>query len=209
MRSWLLRFSLGLFTILLWVHFSAAANLESAQRAYKEKDYATAFKEFSVLAKQGSPEAQLFLGKMYLMGQGVLKDSDEAIKWFRASAVQGNADAQFFMGSIYFLPHKDIAQGLMWLQLSAKQGSQDAQLLLGQAYLQNLKELPHDPVQADMWLRLAAENNLPFYKLQLQGAEASMSAADIAKGKALAEAWKPQRGLRPDEKLQVDGKLGP
>jgi TPR repeat protein len=200
MRSWLQRFSLCAFTILLGAQFSAAADLESAERAYKQKDYATAFKEFSVLAKLGNAEAQFFLGKMSLMGQGVLKDPDEAIKWFKASGEQGSADAQFFLGSIYFLPHKDIAQGLMWLRLSAEQGNQDAQLLLGQAYLQDLKELPRDPVQAEMWLRLAAENNLPFYKLQLQGAEGQMSPAEIAKGKELAEAWKPKHGLRPDEK---------
>ena len=200
MRSWLQRFSLCAFTILLCAQFSAAADLGAAKHAYQQKDYATAFREFTPLAEQGNEDAQFFLGKMYLMGQGVLKDPDQAIKCFKASAAQGNADAQFFLGSIYLLPHKDIAQGLMWLRLSAEQGNQDAQLLLGQTYLQNLKELPRDPVQADMWLRLAAENNLPFYKLQLQGAEGQMSPAEIAKGKALAEAWKPKHGLRPNEK---------
>jgi TPR repeat protein len=200
MRLWLQRFSLCAFTILLCAAFSAGADLASGKSAYQQKDYATAFKEFTVLAKQGNAEAQLFLGKMYFMGQGVLKDPDEAIKWLKASGEQGNADAQFFLGSFYLLPHKDIAEGLMWLRLSAERGNQDAQLLLGQAYLQNLKELPRDPVQADMWLRLAAENNLPFYKLQLEGAESQMSPTEITKGKVLAEAWKPKRELRPKEK---------
>jgi len=190
------------------------AGLKSAERAYNQaeqarkggnnatalKRYATALKEFTPLAKQGNAEAQLYLGKMYLLGQGVLKDPDEAIKWLKASGEQGNADAQFFLGSSYLLPHKDIAQGLMWMRLSAEQGNQDAQLLLGQAYLQDLKELRPDPVQADMWLRLAARNNLPFYKAQLQGAERQMNAAQIARGKALADAWKPKHGLRPSAK---------
>jgi len=205
MRSWLQLFSVCAFTILLCSRLSAAADLEAAKRAYQQKDYATAFKEFTVSAKQGNAEAQLYLGKMYFMGQGVLKDPDEAIKWLKVSGQQGNADAQFFLGSIYLLPHKDIAQGLMWLRLSAEQGNQDAQLLLGQAYLQNLKELPGDPVQGDMWLRLAAENNLPFYKLQLQGAEGQMSPTEIAKGKALAEVWKRKHGLRPDQKPEASG----
>ena len=68
------------------------------------------------------------------------------------------------------------------MRLSAEQGNQDAQLLLGQTYLQGLKELPPDRAQADMWLRLAAKDNLPFSNLQLQGAERQISPADVEKG---------------------------
>ena len=191
------------------------ASLKSAEQVYNVADqahkggdessalrgYAVALKEFMPLAKQGDPEAELYLGKMYYLGQGVLKEPDEAIKWFEASAEQGNAEAQFFLGTIYYLPHKDIAQGLKWLRLSAEQGNQDAQLLLGQAYLQDFKDLPFDPVQADMWLRLAARNNLPFYTGQLQAAEKGMNAYQIAKGRMLAKAWKPKAGLRPTADL--------
>ena len=70
---------------------------------------------------------------------------------------QGNADAQFFMGSYYLLPHRDIAEGIKWLRLSAEQGNKDAQWLLGKAYNAGDKELPRDPIQAEMWLRLAAK----------------------------------------------------
>ena len=136
---------------------------------------------------------------MYLMGQGVLKDPDQAIKWLKASAAQGNADAQFFLGSFYLLPRRDIAQGVKWLRLSAEQGQQDAQYLLGKVYLQGGKELPPDPVQAEMWLRLAAKQNLEFYQNELLGAEKQMTADQIANGKALAEAWKPKPGLKPDD----------
>src|SRR5260370_2462702 len=116
MHFWLRRFLLGALTILLCSLLSAAADLESAKRAYQQSDYAAAFKEFTPLAEQGNADAQLFLGKMYMMGQGVLRDPDQAIKWLKASAVQGNADAQFFVGSYYLLPHRDIAEGMKWLQ---------------------------------------------------------------------------------------------
>lgn len=200
MGLWLRRGGLCAFAMLLCAQLCAAADLKSAESAYKNKDYTTALKAFAPAAKQGDAEAQFYLGKMYLMGQGVATNRDEAIKLFKASADQGNADSQFFLGTIYLLPHKDIPQGLMWMRLSADQGNQDAQLLLGQAYMQNLKELPTDPVQADMWLRLAAKDNLPFYDLQLQTAERQMNAAQIAKGEALAAAWKAKHGLRPDAK---------
>jgi TPR repeat protein len=199
MRLWLQRASFCAFALLLFAHPAVAANLKSAEHAYKKKDYATAMKEFTPAAKKGNAEAQLYLGKMYQLGQGVPVDREEAKKWFKASGDQGNADAQFFLGAMYLLPRKDVPQGLMWMRLSAEQGNQDAQLLLGQTYMQGVKELPRDLVQADMWMRLAAKNNLPFYQLQLDGLERQMNPADIAKAKTLAAAWKPKHGLRPDE----------
>lgn len=197
MRS-LQLFSLYVSSILLCAGLSAGADLASAKRFYEQKDYLTAFKELAPLAHGGNAEAQLILGKMYMMGQGVPKDSDQANKWLKAAAMQGNADAQFFLGSFYLLPHRDIAEGVKWLRISAEQGNQDAQLLLGKAYLQGAKEFPRDPVLAEMWLRLAAKDNLEFYENALRAAEREMTPQQIAKGKAQAEAWKPKPGLRPD-----------
>jgi uncharacterized protein len=192
MRSWLGRFSLCVFTILLCAGFSAGADLESAKRAYHQRDYATAVQEFTALAEQGNWEAQLILGKMYMLGQGVPKDSDQSIKWFKAAAVQGDSEAQFFLGSMYLLPQKDIGEGLKWLRLSAEQGNQDAELLLGKAYMKGDKVLPRDPVQGELWLRLAAKNNKQFYQDELLAAERQMTPDQIAKGKELAAAWKPK-----------------
>jgi TPR repeat protein len=196
-------FSTFAFTMLICASLSAGTDIESGKRAYEQKDYATALKEFAPLAEQGNAAAQLFLGRMYMMGQGVLKDSDQAIKWFKASASQGNAEAQFFLGTMYLLPQKDIAEGVKWLRLSAEQGQQDAQLILGKAYLQGAKELPRDPVQAEMWLRLAAKGNLEFYQNELLAAEAQMTPEQIAKGKALAEAWKPKVASAPAAKTDT------
>jgi TPR repeat protein len=177
-----------------------AADLEAAKRAYEQNDYAAALKEFTPLAQQGKAEAQLYLGKMYMMGQGVLKDPEQAIKWFKASASQGNADAQFFLGSIFLLPQKDVPEGMKWLRLSAEQGNKDAQYLLGKAYIQGVKEIARDPVQAEMWLCLAAKANLEFYQNQLLAAEQQMNPEQIAKGKAMAEAWKPKVTAPPADK---------
>lgn len=204
MMSLLLRFfPTFAFTIVVCASLSAGADIESGKHAYEQKDYATALKEFAPLAEQGNASAQLFLGRMYMMGQGVLKDSHQAIKWFKASASQGNAEAQFFLGTMYLLPQKDIAEGVKWLRLSAEQGQQDAQLILGKAYLQGAKELPRDPVQAEMWLRLAAKGNLEFYQNELLAAEAQMTPEQIAKGKALAEAWKPKVAPAPTAKTDT------
>jgi len=192
MTSLLKRLSACAITFLACASISAGADLKSAESAYEQKNFASAFEEFKPLAEQGNAEAQLYLGKMYMMGQGVLKDQDQAAKWFKASASQGNADAQFFLGAYYLLPHRNIPEGVKWLRLSADQGQQDAQLLLGKSYLQGDKDLPRDPVQAEMWLSLAAKNNLDFYQKELVGAEAAMTPEQISQGKALATSWKPK-----------------
>ena len=195
-RSWLFGFAL-----LFCMPVHAASDLATARRAYKDKDYATAFKVLTPLVKKGNADAEVLLGRMYLMGHGVLKDQDEAYKLFKMAADQGSADGEFFLGSKAVLSHVGLAEGLRWLRLSAGQGNQDAQLLLGQNYMRGLAGyLPRDPVKAEMWLTLAAKDNLPFYKMQLVDAERQMSPADIARGKALAAAWKPQHGLKPTDK---------
>jgi TPR repeat protein len=197
MQSWLQRFSLCASLILLAAALSAGASLDAGKRAYEQQEYATAFKEFMPLAQQGNAEAEFLLGRMYLMGRGVLQDQVEADRLFRASAAQGNADAEFFLGAPSVLRHENVAEGLKWLRLSAEQGNQDAQLLLGKTYLDGLaSELPRDAAQAEMWLWLAAKGNLPFYENELRAAEQQMNAADIAKGRALAEAWKPKHEVR-------------
>src|SRR6266700_360191 len=197
MDSWLQRFSSCVLMILICVSLSTAADLKSAKHAYERKDYTVALKEFMPMAEQGNAEAQLYLGKMYMQGQGILKDPDQAVKWFKASAEQGNADAQFFLGSYYLLPHLNVAEGVKWLRLSAEQGQQDAQLLLGKSYLLGDKDLPRDPVQAEMWLRLAAKKNLDFYQTELVSAEGQMTQAEVSAGKALAAVWKPKTATGP------------
>lgn len=96
MWSSLAQFLFCVFSALLCAEMSMARDFDSAMRAYENKDYSTALKEFTAVAVQGNQEAQLIVGKMYMIGQGVEKDSEQAIKWFKVAAGQGNADAQFF-----------------------------------------------------------------------------------------------------------------
>src|SRR6266705_126683 len=140
MRSCLRHFSFCVFATLLCAGFSLGANLEDAKRAYHQRDYPTAVKEFTDLAEQGD--------------------------W----------EAQFFVGSLYLLPQKDVGEGLKWLRLSADQGEQDAQLLLGKAYMKGDKVLPRDPIQGEMWLRLAAKDNKEFYQDALHEAARQITA---------------------------------
>lgn len=57
--------------------------------AKESGDYATAVKLWRPLAEQGHGEAQLSLGIMYTLGEGVAQDGAEARKWLLKAAEQG------------------------------------------------------------------------------------------------------------------------
>jgi len=191
MSSRLAQFLFCVLSVLLCSEICMAEDFDSAMRAYEKKEYATALTEFTAVAEQGNQEAQLIVGKMYMIGQGVEKDSEQAIQWFKAAAGQGNTDAQFFLGAMYLLPQRDISEGLKWLKLSADRDLPDAQFLLGMAYLKG-ENFTHDLVQAYMWLELAAAHGGEFYQSQRNDAERQMTAEQIAQAKTLAAAWKPK-----------------
>jgi TPR repeat protein len=190
------RFLVCSLALFLFTGMPARAGVEAGKRAYEQRDYATAFKEFTPLAEKGDAAAQCFLGRMFMSGQGVAKDTDLALKWFSAAANQGNAEGQFFLGAMYLLPKKDIAQGLKWLRLSAEQGMPDAQLLLGMAYLKG-GDAPRDLVEADMWLQLAEAQGDKLAPLQRERAERQMNPEQIAQVRALVARWTPKAAPKP------------
>ena len=65
----------------------------TAMDAYAAGDYATAYKEFKILAEQGDATAQFSLGTMYHNGESVAQDYKEAMKWFRLAVEQGTEEA--------------------------------------------------------------------------------------------------------------------
>lgn len=51
-------------------------------------------------ATSGNQYAQFSLGKLYLTGEGEIRNKEEAIKWLSLSAEQGNEYAKFFLDNI-------------------------------------------------------------------------------------------------------------
>jgi TPR repeat protein len=74
------------------------------------------------MSAAGSTVAQLNLGLMYALGQGVAQDYAEAAKWFRRAADKGFDKAQFNLGLLYEyglgLP-QDYVQAYFWMTLGA------------------------------------------------------------------------------------------
>lgn len=69
----------------------------------------------------GDPEAQYHLGRMYLDGQGVGKDTKQGIRWLWLAAEKSQYQAQAVLGALLFQGQsvpRDGARGLMWLMLA-------------------------------------------------------------------------------------------
>ena len=117
-----------LITLLLGTPASAA-DFHKGLVAWKQKDYATALREFQPLAEQGNALAQNYLGVMYDVGKGVTLDYETAVKWFRLSAEQGVASAQYNLGGMYYFGKgvtQDYTLAHMWWNIAASQGSKGA-----------------------------------------------------------------------------------
>ena len=80
-------------------------------------------------AAQGNQYANYRLGKLYLLGDGVPKDTEKAIVHLTQSAEVGNQYAQYALGKLY-LDRQDREQAHYWFSQSASQGNEYAQFFL-------------------------------------------------------------------------------
>ncbi len=124
--------TLVLALVVVLVATPAWADFLAGVDAYERGDYATALKEFRVLAEQGYAGAQNNLGLMYAEGQGVPQNHKEAVRWLRLAAAQGDAQAQHNLGAMYAegqgVP-QDFVRAHMWWDLAAAQGNEPARKL--------------------------------------------------------------------------------
>jgi TPR repeat protein len=115
---------------------SWSADLQKGLDAYKNKDYATAMREWKPLAEQGNATAQFNLSEMYNRGRGVPQNHKTALEWIQKSAENGNKYASFRLGGMYngtLLGHgipKDREIARKWWKLAAEQGHSGAQEIM-------------------------------------------------------------------------------
>src|SRR5260370_17893820 len=74
----------------------------------------------------GDPDAQYHLGRMYLDGQGVGKNTKQAVRWLFAATNKGQYQAPAVFGPLLF-KCQSVARaappGLMWLILARDPGT--------------------------------------------------------------------------------------
>jgi TPR repeat protein len=102
-----------------------AQDIDKGMAAYNAGDYDAALQEWRPLAEQGDAEAQTYLGVMYNVGNGMIKDYAEAVDWYRKAAEQGHADAQFNLSTMYKNGYGVIQDAViehMWINISGANG---------------------------------------------------------------------------------------
>lgn len=142
---------------ILFVTMPAWADTAAGMEAFRNKDYATAFREWKAAADAGQAPAQFDLGLLYAQGLGVKRDLAQAERWYRKAAEQGNTEAEFALGQMYSrgwgVP-RDSVDAMRWLQMANNPDTDgpptDWTLLEGYG-------LQQDQKQAAYWYELAAQ----------------------------------------------------
>jgi TPR repeat protein len=151
-------------SLALVLPLAAHAGFDEAVQAYGTGDYAGALAEFKVLADQGKPEAQYFMGLFYHNGFGVPRDQNESAKWFMKAARQGDARSQYYVGIMAEKGQgveKDPVAAHMWLSLSAANAQ-------------------------------TSHRDSMYTKEAIEKLEKKMSPEQIAKAKETAKNWNPR-----------------
>ena len=152
----LLHARFGLLLILLCAP-ATSADVQTGLDAFKNKDYATAFREWKASAEDGMADAQFYLGVLYARGLGVRQDLGEAERWYRRSAELGNPDAEFALGEMYArgwaAGARDQVDAMRWLQPDLGMPPVDWDRIADYGMAKDLKK-------AAYWYRLAAEKGL-------------------------------------------------
>lgn len=116
---------------------------------------------FKQAAEKGIVEAQFNLGLAYEAGRGVRKDEAQAARWYKQAADRGFARAQHNLALLLEDGRgvaKNEAAAAGYYRAAAEQGFAAAQTNYGLMLSEGRGGLAKDPVQAFVWLSLAAEN---------------------------------------------------
>lgn len=185
----------------LFLSSASFAGLEEGLAAIDREDYDAAFFELSNAAKLKDPEAQYYLGLLYLNGKGAEKNPGKAKELFEFAADAGYPPAQYQLAR-FLLDHlKDSFMGMRynralavyWMRMAGYNGVLDAQLALSEMYVSG-EYLEKDPVQAYAWLKRASrqyppgeERNDVLARLIVMGEGMTLEQIDLARQYAVAD----------------------
>jgi TPR repeat protein len=108
----------------------------------------------------GDPDAQYRLGRMYLDGNGGLKEPKQAARWLSLAARKGQYQAQAVLGAMLFKGEytpRQAARGLMWLTL-ARDGASPGETWIADLFNAAMKQATDDERAAalgdlERWLK--------------------------------------------------------
>jgi len=98
-----------------------------------ERPMQSAIQWFGKGALAGHLPSQLMLGKLYLRGTLIKRDTEKSVRWFRLAAEQNDAYAQYQLAQLYFHGSgvdMDFTQARYWANKAVQQSYSDADELL-------------------------------------------------------------------------------
>ena len=168
-----------------------AAELQAALNEYQSGNYPAALTALIPLANKGDAIAQLRLGVMNEMGQGIPQSYKKAVVRYRQAAEQGNAEAQYRLGEKY-----ELGQGVPqnekiaaeWYGKSANQGYAEAQTKVKADEEARIAKQARAEEQAKLKAEAKAKADEEARAAKQAKAEAKARAKEEAKAKARAAA---------------------
>lgn len=141
---------------------AGAASLKDAQQAFNTGHFPEALAAWSDLAAAGDPKAELGLGVLYDLGDGVARDAAAALHWYRRAAEAGLPDAELNVAVMYDSGRgtaRDAAAAALWYARAAAHHDHRAEYDLAQLYADG-DGVPKNDAMAEAWLRAAAAGGL-------------------------------------------------
>ncbi len=187
--------------LVLVLMLASCASYQEGRDAFDRGDYATALKQFEILAGQNDPRGQYALAIMYDLGEGVPQSFAQAVKYYQLAAEQGHADAQNNLGVMYEEGEgvdRNPEEAMRWYRQAAQSGNRDAPNNVGVIYMTGVG-VRRDFMKAYMWFSIAgksdpdARSNKGFLKKRLTPEE-------IAQAENLAQQWLKIRDQNTDKK---------
>lgn len=117
----------------------ATAALASMQSYLQKGNFRAAFPLVKIMAEKGYPNYQVYVGKMYLNGQGTKPDAKKAAEWFAAAVKGGNKEGASWLGKLYFKGQgvpRDFKAARKFLEYGPADG--EAAVCLGRIYSDGL-----------------------------------------------------------------------
>jgi len=116
-------------------------------------------KKLQTDANGGDVAAMISLGKMYVKGDGVTKDSAEGLNWYQKASDKNSIEAQLFLGVAYaqgeIVPKYEY-KAFGFFKKAANQDNSDGQYYVGRAFFYGTGQ-PKNTAEGLNWLRKSAK----------------------------------------------------
>ena len=140
------------------ITFQARADTATGLSHFQKGEFAEAQEDWRAAALTGDPDAALFLGVAYDVGEGVVRSGTDAARWYTRAARLGNVNAMFNLGVTYDAGSdvpKDANAAIVWYSRAADRRYARAEYNLGLIY-EDGTGTPKDRDRAIQWFTRAA-----------------------------------------------------